>query len=209
MTYCPLLPRKSIAAQSNATGKRDLAYRNLSVYSSPNVPKTGESANVAEFWFNAHGHGGRPYNLFELPFDDAVGSSLLPELRVSTRGCDGRLHRRAVEQAARVQALSRRKRDAASAACRGSSSRLLVFFVGAAAFTAIVAPRECQHGQRATSTGCKVLHRIDEIQEHGSGRNLQAVTMPDGPADKAGLIGGDVILKFDGQPVQNEDQSKI
>jgi serine protease Do len=35
---------------------------------------------------------------------------------------------------------------------------------------------------------------------------FEAVTTPGGPADQAGLVGGDVILSFDGQPIQNEDQ---
>jgi serine protease Do len=36
---------------------------------------------------------------------------------------------------------------------------------------------------------------------------VNAVTIPNGPADKAGLVGGDQIVKVDGQPVQDEDQA--
>ena len=42
--------------------------------------------------------------------------------------------------------------------------------------------------------------------DNDQGVVVNAVTVPNGPADKAGLIGGDVILKIDGQPVQSEDQ---
>jgi serine protease Do len=49
---------------------------------------------------------------------------------------------------------------------------------------------------------------IDEFQdtENGQGVTLNCVNIPDGPADKAGLIGGDLVLKVDGQEVKSEDQ---
>ena len=84
---------------------------------------------------------------------------------------------------------------------------LLVFFIGAAAFTALVSPvRKSVHVSRAPEV--KSYIGIDEVRntENGQGVLLNAVSVPNGPADKAGLIGGDLILKVDGQPVQNEDQ---
>jgi PDZ domain len=84
---------------------------------------------------------------------------------------------------------------------------LIVFFVGAAAFTAIVSPRRVSvsRGERA-APAAKSYIGIDEFQNTDQGVIINAVTIPEGPADKAGLIGGDVILTFDGQQVQNEDQ---
>lgn len=84
---------------------------------------------------------------------------------------------------------------------------LLVFFIGAAAFTALIAPvRESRHAARAPVV--KSYIGIDEVtnSDQGPGVILNAVSVPGGPADKAGLLGGDLILAVDGQPVLEEDQ---
>lgn len=41
--------------------------------------------------------------------------------------------------------------------------------------------------------------------ENGGGVMLESVNPPDSPADKAGLVGGDIITSFDGKPVKDED----
>lgn len=82
---------------------------------------------------------------------------------------------------------------------------LLVFFIGAAAFTALVSPiRETVNETRTLVA--KSYIGVDEFKDTEQGTMLNSVSIPEGPADKAGLIGGDVILRFDGQEVQNEDQ---
>ena len=82
---------------------------------------------------------------------------------------------------------------------------LLVFFIGAAAFTAVVSPiRDSVREARAPVV--KSYIGIDEFNNTDQGVILNCVSVPEGPADKAGLVGGDVILSFDGQQVQNEDQ---
>ena len=82
---------------------------------------------------------------------------------------------------------------------------LLVFFIGAAAFTALVSPvRQGMQTSRPAVT--KSYIGIDEVNNTDQGVILNAVSIPGGPADKAGLVGGDLILSVDGQPVQNEDQ---
>jgi S1-C subfamily serine protease len=84
---------------------------------------------------------------------------------------------------------------------------LLVFFIGAAAFTALIAPvRQREHFSNAPAV--KSYMGIGEVREteNKQGVILKSVSVPNGPADKAGLLGGDVILKIDGQPVQSEDQ---
>ena len=42
--------------------------------------------------------------------------------------------------------------------------------------------------------------------EGGAGALLQSVTPPGSAADKAGLIGGDIIISFDGKPVKSHDE---
>ena len=83
---------------------------------------------------------------------------------------------------------------------------LLVFFVCAAAFTALVSPMR-QNIRNATRTAVvKSYIGVDGFNDTDQGVIFECVSAPGGPADQAGLVGGDVILKFDGQQIQNEDQ---
>lgn len=84
---------------------------------------------------------------------------------------------------------------------------LLVFFVGAAAFTALIAPVR-RSGSSASVQVVRSYIGVDEVTniDDGQAVMVNAVNVPGGPADKAGLVGGDLILKFDGQPVQNRNQ---
>jgi S1-C subfamily serine protease len=83
---------------------------------------------------------------------------------------------------------------------------LLVFFVCAAAFTALVSPIRNNVRSVARTAINKSYIGIDEFKDTDRGVMLNSVSAPGGPADQAGLVGGDVILKFDGQQVENEDQ---
>jgi S1-C subfamily serine protease len=83
---------------------------------------------------------------------------------------------------------------------------LLVFFVCAAAFTALITPlRKTANIVQRTSV-VKSYIGVDEFDTTDQGVIFNAVTTPGGPADQAGLVGGDLILSIDGQHVQNEDQ---
>lgn len=85
---------------------------------------------------------------------------------------------------------------------------LLIFFIGAAAFTAIISPMR----ERIPAISMVVKKSYtgvdgwENVENNGPGVTFDAVSLPGGPADKAGLVGGDVILSFDGQRVQNEDE---
>ena len=82
---------------------------------------------------------------------------------------------------------------------------LLVFFVCAAGFTALVSP--IKHGMDSVRAPMvKSYIGVNGFKNTDRGVIVEAVGTPGGPADQAGLIGGDVILSFDGQPIQNEDQ---
>src|ERR1700752_1591497 len=83
-------------------------------------------------------------------------------------------------------------------------SGLLAFFVVAAGFTAIIAPlRHSTIVNRTPVVKAVIGARFDQSDE---GVRLESASLPNGPADKAGLIGGDLILNFDGQKIENEDQ---
>jgi membrane-associated protease RseP (regulator of RpoE activity) len=83
---------------------------------------------------------------------------------------------------------------------------LLIFFIGAAAFTAIISPMR-GHVPTVSISRNKSYTGVDgwENAENGGGVTFDSVNLPDGPADKAGLVGGDVIVSFDGKRVQNKD----
>ena len=84
---------------------------------------------------------------------------------------------------------------------------LLVFFVGAAAFTAIVAPmRKSGNIGFVQTPVVKSYLGVDEFDNTDEGVIFKSVKAPGGPADKAGLVGGDVIVSFDGQAIHDEDQ---
>jgi C-terminal processing protease CtpA/Prc len=83
---------------------------------------------------------------------------------------------------------------------------LLVFFVGAAAFTAIISPVRKRVSTIHISTKQSYTGTDGwENTEIGPGVTFESVSLPGGPADKAGMVGGDVIVNFDGQPVLNKD----
>jgi S1-C subfamily serine protease len=85
---------------------------------------------------------------------------------------------------------------------------LLIFFVGAAVFTAIKSPnRPIVHIGR-TITPPRSYVGVDgfETADDNSGVTFANVEPPGSPADKAGLVGGDVITSADGQPVHSDDE---
>src|SRR5918993_3333898 len=83
---------------------------------------------------------------------------------------------------------------------------LLVFFIGAAAFTALVSPVRQGVNVARRAPVIRSYIGIDEVNRTDQGLMINAVSVPGGPADKAGLIGGDLILAVNGQPVQTEEQ---
>ena len=83
---------------------------------------------------------------------------------------------------------------------------LLVFFVGAAAFTALISPARRNPGIVTINRPVKSYVGVDGWNTTDNGVTFDAIDAPNGPADKAGLVGGDIITKFDGKEVRDEDQ---
>ena len=83
---------------------------------------------------------------------------------------------------------------------------LLVFFVGAAAFTAIINPIRQNARAPVFKPVTKSYVGVDGWDTTENGVTFGSVDAPGGPADKAGLVGGDIITKFDGQDIRDEDQ---
>ena len=82
---------------------------------------------------------------------------------------------------------------------------LLTFFVCAAAFTAIVTPFR-PHVQISTPVAPRSYVGVDGFDTTEGGVTFDYVEAPGVPADKAGLVGGDIITSFDGQVVTEDDQ---
>jgi S1-C subfamily serine protease len=85
---------------------------------------------------------------------------------------------------------------------------LLIFFVGAAAFTAIINPIRNNAGGSVIRipVAPKSYVGVDGWNTTDNGVTFDSVDAPGGPADKAGLVGGDIVTKFDGHDVHDEDQ---
>jgi membrane-associated protease RseP (regulator of RpoE activity) len=86
---------------------------------------------------------------------------------------------------------------------------LLIFFITAAGLTAVIkrrAPRVPAGGVGFMAP--RSYAGVDDWQtaDDNAGVTFDSVDTPGGPADKAGLIGGDIITSADGQPVHSDDE---
>jgi S1-C subfamily serine protease len=86
---------------------------------------------------------------------------------------------------------------------------LLIFFVVAAGLTAIIRPVRNNIRVGISQSAMPRSHvGVDgfDTAENEAGATFGSVEPPGGPADLAGLVGGDIITSFDGQVVREEDQ---
>lgn len=84
---------------------------------------------------------------------------------------------------------------------------LLIFFISAAAFTAVVTPiRRIMPPQVSAPPPPRAYVGVNSFENGEGGVTFDNVDPPGGPADKAGLVGGDLITSFDGQIVHDEDE---
>jgi membrane-associated protease RseP (regulator of RpoE activity) len=83
---------------------------------------------------------------------------------------------------------------------------LLSFFLVAGVFTALFAPRRSFNmGGVVVATTPRSFFGVDGFDSTDGGVTFDDVEPPDSPADRAGLIGGDIITSYDGQAVEDED----
>lgn len=84
---------------------------------------------------------------------------------------------------------------------------LLIFFVAAVAFTSLVTP--VRRGINIPVAGISPPRSyvgVDGFDTTEGGVTFGNVEPPGSPADKAGLVGGDIITSFDGKRTVDEDQ---
>ncbi|MDX6614578.1 MAG: serine protease Do [Blastocatellia bacterium] len=84
---------------------------------------------------------------------------------------------------------------------------LLLFFVAAGVFTTVV-KQVRPGGMSSVASAPLSFIGVDNFKdiEGGGGVTFNNVDTPDAPADKAGLIGGDVITSFDGHAVTRRSE---
>jgi PDZ domain-containing protein len=83
---------------------------------------------------------------------------------------------------------------------------LLIFFVVAAAFTAVIRPIRRNIGAEIAKQAVPRSYvGFQGLETAEGGVTFDNVEPPGSPADKAGLVGGDIILTVDGRPIRTED----
>jgi membrane-associated protease RseP (regulator of RpoE activity) len=84
---------------------------------------------------------------------------------------------------------------------------LLIFFLSAAVFTAVVTPiRRGIQAEISAPAPPRAYFGVDSFETVDGGVTFDDVEPPNGPADKAGLVGGDIITAFDSKVVESEDE---
>jgi predicted metalloprotease with PDZ domain len=84
---------------------------------------------------------------------------------------------------------------------------LILFFVVAAVFTSVVKRRPSRFpGSVTVVTDTRSYAGVNSFETTDGGVTFENVDTPGGPADLAGLIGGDILTTVDGQPVHSDDE---
>lgn len=84
---------------------------------------------------------------------------------------------------------------------------LLIFFIAAAGFTAIIRPiRQNISAEFAKPAPPRSYVGVGSFDTTEGGVTFDNVEPPGSPADKAGLVGGDIVTTFDGQTVTSDDE---
>jgi len=83
---------------------------------------------------------------------------------------------------------------------------LLIFFVAAAGFTAIIRPIRKNVRVQFAPSSPRAYAGVNSFDTTDGGVTFDNVEPPGSPADKAGLVGGDVITTVDGQAIHSDDE---
>jgi serine protease Do len=84
---------------------------------------------------------------------------------------------------------------------------LIIFFVAAGAFTTLVRHIRRNIPIQVPIAGVsRSYFGVNSFDTTDGGVTFENVEPPGSPADKAGLVGGDLITTFDGQPVKTDDE---
>ncbi|MGH9968999.1 MAG: PDZ domain-containing protein [Pyrinomonadaceae bacterium] len=83
---------------------------------------------------------------------------------------------------------------------------LLIFFIAAAAFTALITPIRRAAPSISIPAPPRAYIGVSSFENGEGGVTFDNVEPPGSPADKAGLVGGDIITTFDGQVVHDDDE---
>lgn len=84
---------------------------------------------------------------------------------------------------------------------------LLIFFIAAAIFTSVVTPIRRRINTEIMATAPPRSYvGVNSFDTGDGGVTFDNVDPPGSPADKAGLVGGDLITTFDGHRVSSDDE---
>jgi len=83
---------------------------------------------------------------------------------------------------------------------------MIVFFLTAGVVTQLVRPIRALPGITAPPAPPRSYFGINEFDTTDGGVTFDSIEAPGSPADKAGLVGGDIITMFDGQKVTTDDE---
>ena len=79
-----------------------------------------------------------------------------------------------------------------------------IFFATGGALSMLKGPNIRRPG--AVATAGRSFFGVNQFTVTNGGVTFKVVEPPDSPADKAGLVGGDIITTFDGRPVNRSDE---
>jgi membrane-associated protease RseP (regulator of RpoE activity) len=85
---------------------------------------------------------------------------------------------------------------------------MILFFLTAGIATQFIRPaaRRLAGGPPLVAAAPRSYFGVNSFDTTDGGVTFDSIEAPGSPADKAGLVGGDIITSFDGQPVKDEDE---